>query len=183
MYKYYENSNMWYEEPHIIKRIRKWFIWIGGLERANSTGWQFKYGRDLCIPTKRTPKETSDFLMTSGHTVGEINNYIKNLSPEVKKTLKRTKGHWNGPTPITLFGRRITIQSFGIYLSRKHSQYLCILWSSHSKRRKGEKLRIYLSPNGTPKDATIWYKGIPNDIKQNAMTRKMQWDQTHKNEL
>jgi hypothetical protein len=41
MYK--NNGEYWYEAPPLYKRIRKWFLWIGGWEKSNSEGWHFRY--------------------------------------------------------------------------------------------------------------------------------------------
>lgn len=37
------NGKTWYvDNRSLAKRIRRWFFWIGGWERANSAGWDFR---------------------------------------------------------------------------------------------------------------------------------------------
>ena len=40
MYKF--NGQKWYKAPVWYKRLRRWFIWIGGWEKPNCTGWKFR---------------------------------------------------------------------------------------------------------------------------------------------
>lgn len=45
------NGEYWFFENHsLFKRIRTWFVWFGGWEKANQTGWKFTwrgYGNKL----------------------------------------------------------------------------------------------------------------------------------------
>ena len=42
MKTYHHNGENWYCNTHsLLKRIRLWFVWIGGWEKANSSGWKF----------------------------------------------------------------------------------------------------------------------------------------------
>ena len=40
MYKF--NGEKWYKAPVWYKRLRRWFIWLGGWEKPNCTGWKFR---------------------------------------------------------------------------------------------------------------------------------------------
>lgn len=139
MYKY--NGEYWYKAPPLLKRIRKWFIWIGGWERPNSTGWRFR------IKTV-APKTKEQIEYCQGKTFGEIKEYLKD-KPHKTPTIC-----WNTPTPICLFGHRITIQGFGVYISTKQGY---IVWDWKHKY-------CYKSVNGTPSKAHVWYFGAPPDI-------------------
>jgi hypothetical protein len=66
------------------------------------------------------------------------------------------------PTPISLFGHRFTHFGWGWEL-RTHSGYLTY------SRIGGRKL--YSSPDGTPSQATIWYFGVPHEIRIEAERR------------
>lgn len=44
MKTYNFNGEGWYlDDRTLFKRIRQWFIWIGGWELANGKGWRFTY--------------------------------------------------------------------------------------------------------------------------------------------
>jgi hypothetical protein len=37
------NGERWYvNQQSAWKRVRRWFVWVGGWERANGEGWQFR---------------------------------------------------------------------------------------------------------------------------------------------
>jgi len=56
MKTYHHNGENWYYDTRsMFKRIRRWFIWIGGWEKANSSGWKLfrtraNGMRSLCNP-------------------------------------------------------------------------------------------------------------------------------------
>lgn len=58
----------------------------------------------------------------------------------------------HGVMPVMLFGRRVTIQWFGVDVGR-----LCIHW--RQSVRGPVRLRVYVSPDGTPGSATRWIVG------------------------
>ena len=60
------------------------------------------------------------------------------------------------PTPISLFGHRITFYGWGwqIRVGKR--------WLVASKA--GHPLQVYLSPDGTPSGATSWWYGTPHEI-------------------
>lgn len=143
MYKY--NGENWYKAPVWYKRLRRWFVWIGGWEKANCIGWHLRH-------REKVPKykyQIKDFA--KGMTMKEVEEYFK-TNPYKMKTR-----FWHTPTPISFLGHRITIQSFGIYFSLR-SGYLVIIWD----KRQGRK--CYISRNGTSSKAHIWFYGTPKEI-------------------
>src|SRR5690349_11986919 len=41
------NGERWYvNEMSLLKRVRRWFIWIGGWELANGRGWRLRTPRE-----------------------------------------------------------------------------------------------------------------------------------------
>ncbi|MDM8310783.1 hypothetical protein QUW36_01805 [Clostridium cadaveris] len=150
MYKY--NGEKWYKAPAWYKRLRRWFIWIGGWEKANCSGWHLRY-------REKVPKYTSqtkDFA--KGMNVSELEEYYKTHPYKMKTRF------WYTPTPISLFGHRITIQDFGIYLSTRNRGYL--VWNWNDKK-------CYVSPNGTPSNAIKWYFGTPKEIINEIKVRNI----------
>lgn len=146
MYKF--NGESWYKAPTLLKRIRKWFIWIGGWEKANCSGWHFRH-------KEIAPKFPEQYEEIKGMNIGEMKDYLKDKPHRYVTTF------WYNPLPISLFGHRFTIQPFGVYL-RLSSEYLVFSWN---QRRKGKIVfRMYRSKNGTPQDAHVWYFGTPKEI-------------------
>ena len=143
MYKF--NGEYWYKAPTLLKRIRKWFIWIGGWEKANCKGWHFRH-------KEMVPKYDYQYEEIKGMNVGEMKEYLKDKPHKYKATF------WYDPTPISFFGHRITIQTFGIYFSLPHT-YIVINWRDK---------KMYSSRNGTPGSAHAWFFGTPKEIVKNA---------------
>lgn len=43
MLTYRWNGEYWYADRRSLwKRVRQWFVWVGGWEKANGAGWQFR---------------------------------------------------------------------------------------------------------------------------------------------
>jgi hypothetical protein len=82
-----------------------------------------------------------------------------NKKGEMNRVFKITKRNWNDPLPITLFDK-ITFQPFGVYVEFKRTFFV---WTW--KRNKA-----YLSNNGTPQNATVWYWGAPSEILKSVQT-------------
>jgi hypothetical protein len=82
-----------------------------------------------------------------------------NNKGEMNYKFKITKRNWKDPLPISLFDT-ITIQPFGVYVEFKRTNFV---WTW-----KGNK--AYLSRNGTPQNATVWYWGAPMDVKNSIQT-------------
>ena len=138
MYKF--NGEKWYKAPVWYKRLRKWFIWIGGWEKPNCTGWHFRIKETVPLP--------KDKEICIGMNRGQLTEFLKDR-PHKTRTVC-----WLDPTPISFFGHRITIQSFGIHLSVRSGWIVCN-WKSK---------KCYISKNGTPQDAYCWFFGTPKDI-------------------
>lgn len=46
MKTYKRNEDNWYaDQRSLLKRLRMWFFWIGGLEKVNGTGWTLESAR------------------------------------------------------------------------------------------------------------------------------------------
>jgi hypothetical protein len=75
------------------------------------------------------------------------------------KLFRKTGNHWRlcDPTPISLFGHRFTYYGWGWHL-RTHLGYL-----TYSRAGRPKPI-MYLSPDGTPGRATIWYLNPPHEI-------------------
>jgi hypothetical protein len=150
MYK--NNDEYWYEAPPLHKRIRKWFFWLGGWEKANSAGWRFymKHTRP-----KKPTKEQREILVNL--TPKEQHEYIKTLPERYERV-------WLSPFPISLLGHRITFYNWGMNI-RTSEGYFCITWDKNQGRK------CYISYDGTPSNAHIWYWGVPRDILKVARKR------------
>lgn len=152
MYKF--NGEHWYKAPVWYKRIRKWFIWIGGWEKANCEGWRI-FRKDY------VPHRDKD-----GKIIKEQIDKFNSLTSlaekeEFKKKHWKVKYHLNDPTPFSLFGHWFVCYGWGMRFSLK-SGYLTITWS------KAEGKKCYISPNGTPSKAHTWYWGAPREIKESV---------------
>lgn len=52
MITYRNNGENWYRDSRSIwKRVRQWFIWVGGWELANGSGWKLKHDWGWASPT------------------------------------------------------------------------------------------------------------------------------------
>lgn len=72
-------------------------------------------------------------------------------------------GSWNDPAPVSILGHRATYYSWGFQVRLGRNAILVVAW-----RPKDEGLRIYISADGTPKGAYVWYAGAPFDVRQAA---------------
>jgi len=70
------------------------------------------------------------------------------------------------PTPVSLFGHRITWYGWGgqIRLGRG--------WLVYARRPSAEGRRLYISKDGTPGGAFVWYIGVPADVVSDAETQR-----------
>lgn len=114
------NGEYWYYDRRTwLKRVRQWFLWIGGWEQANGAGWKFRTTRG---------------------------------------------NHRRSPTPIALFGHRITWYGWGGQIRLRRG------WLVFTKRIHAEGRRCYISKDGTPSMAVVWYSGAPRDVVSKAKT-------------
>jgi len=139
------NGEQWYEAPPLYKRIRKWFFWIGGWEKANCKGWRFSINSER--PRQLTSSEKEKVKCMSHE---ERLQFAKTIPKENHRI-------WLDPFPMSFLGHRITFYSWGMNLKVKEG-YLYLIWS------KNEGRKCYISSNGTPWGAHIWYWGTPKEI-------------------
>ncbi len=71
-------------------------------------------------------------------------------------------------TPVTFFGHRVTFYGWGWELR---------LWGSKLVKSKST---LYLSPDGTPSNATVWFRGAPSEVR--AAAAKSAAERQHRNE-
>lgn len=109
------NDEYWYQDKrNWLRRIRQWFIWVGGWEKANGAGWQL---------------------------IGTHSQSLKS------------------PAPIAILGHRAVWYSWGwnIRLGRG--------WLVYTRKKYADGGRqLYISKDGTPGRAFVWYIGAPSDV-------------------
>lgn len=91
--------------------------------------------------------------------------FVKFLGAEKPHLMRWDNGAkaWDakhGVMPIMLFGKRITIQWFGVDIEVPKTR-LCIRW--RDKHTGPRSWRVFLSPNCTPWAATHWLIGKPQE--------------------
>jgi|SRR6188472_2220516 len=59
-------------------------------------------------------------------------------------------------TPVSFFGHRVTFYGWGWEVT---------LWGSKLVKSKSA---LYLSPDGTPSSATVWFRGAPAEVRAAA---------------
>lgn len=74
--------------------------------------------------------------------------------------------------PTSFFGHRITFYGWGWQARAKGGYWVC------SRVPRSEPKRIYWSPNGTPSEATIWWKGVPDEIISAAEEAQRELEKT-----
>ena len=93
MKSWHWNGEFWYRRDwSLFHRVRNWFVWLGGWEKANGEGWQIVRRDNLTA----------------------IFKYRK-----FKRLLK--PGWWlHDPFPVSLFGHKITFQPWGWSMRTGH---------------------------------------------------------------
>ena len=110
MKTYHHNGENWYCNTHsLLKRIRRWFIWIGGWEKANSSGWKLCLTRYDGTEFMRSPTPIALF----GHRIVCFNWGIDFRFPRRWLCI-----HWSGPPS----------RGWRIYLSQDATPSRADLW-------------------------------------------------------
>ena len=107
----------YYDTASLLKRARKWLIWVGG--------WEHPWSRPASPVEQRN----------HGANAVICGTYFSTRYPD---------GTRAGPTPISLFGHRLTFYGWGWQVRLFRSYFV---WSGY---RKGQPARIYISRDGTP---------------------------------
>lgn len=87
----HHNGEYWYENSQsLVKRARRWLIWIGGWEKANGAGW------DLSTPSRRhfMPPFPVSVL---GHRTTFFGNWMQIRLPHTYLTIRFKRGYSGGP--------------------------------------------------------------------------------------
>lgn len=145
---YRANSEYWYAyRVPLLKRLRRWFV---------STGWEAPH------------------WARAGYT------YVWKARQSVWLAV-RARGHrsrayalYSSLCPLSLFGGRMTFQSFGVnWYSRRRKGWYCLHWG-HGKVH----WECYRSHNATPWGADRWYVGAPDEVVKaaNAQAERMASD-------
>jgi hypothetical protein len=66
--------------------------------------------------------------------------------------------------PISILGHRATYHGWGFQIKLDHGWILTVSWP-HGHQ---PDWRAYISPNGTPGQATTWFVGTPREILEQA---------------
>lgn len=66
---------------------------------------------------------------------------------------------WKSPTPVSVFGHRVTWFGWGLNVKLPGGGWLVVVW-----RTGGAPWRVYLSHNGTPSEAWCWISGAPREV-------------------
>ena len=113
-------EKQYYDTTSLLKRMRTWLVWVGG--------WEHPWVRPA---SPRDQGEHGSNAVISG-------TYFSTRYPD---------GTRAGPTPISLFGHRITFYGWGWQVNFWRHPYQYFVWSGY---RKGQPARIYISHDGTP---------------------------------
>jgi hypothetical protein len=85
---------------------------------------------------------------------------VKRWIDWVRDGMPEERAGW-GPTPVSLFGHRVTIQPFGVSFSTDRG-HLCFYRGQGVAASRG--WYVYLSPDATPSSATRWYHNPPAEV-------------------
>jgi hypothetical protein len=135
------NGEYWYHDirPPWLRMLR-WLVWMGG--------WEEVIWTPEGVTTRYRPR------------------YAMRLALCARGHRSRRWAVWHSLTPLSLFGHKITFQSFGFHISTRRG-YLCVSWPPHTSPGAAG-WRVYWSPNATPSSATWWLSGAPREVQRDA---------------
>lgn len=79
-------------------------------------------------------------------------------------------GTQTSPTPISVFGHRVTFYGWGANVRFPSGDLLVISWCGLDPKRwwRSKPASVYVSPNGTPDRAHTWLVGAPREVREAA---------------
>lgn len=125
MITYHHNGECWYKRNwSIFHWIRNWFIWVGGWEKANGKGWQFRIEYSSGNKGWMSPTPIAMF----GHRIVIFNFF----HPWVDIRLKRFRG-------ILVFNMRKKLKC---YISKDGTPSAAHIWLWNTPSEVKEEARI-----------------------------------------
>lgn len=88
----HHNGEHWYEDRRsLFKRIRTWFVWFGGWEKANGAGWQLRRDKPMSGFYGPTP------VAILGHRATFFGDWFQVRLRRVYLVVRLRKGYSGGP--------------------------------------------------------------------------------------